>query len=113
MWQKWTPDGWILDEEGARQAFVGDAQVDACGVVRWVSNGAVPPVDVLEAWAVLCLPFDLGASTRARKDEVSRFLDTYRHNPPPVTAEMRAEMRASFGPGAKVVDVITGLRTRL
>jgi hypothetical protein len=44
----------------------------------------------------------------ARKRDLDAFTRAYRANPPRLTAEMRAEARAEFGPGVKMVDVISG-----
>ena len=87
------------------------------GIVRWDSNGQVPPKDVvgemLAGQAIStneCL-----ASGRARDIETNIALDAYRtrmanHVP---DAEELYEMRAAFGEGAEVVNVITGQRTRI
>lgn len=83
------------------------------GVIRWDSNGAVPPGDCLALAAHIGLPVDLAACKAASDRETAAFLADYRkRNRGPVSAEQRAEMRAAFGPGATVVNVVTGRRTR-
>jgi hypothetical protein len=82
------------------------------GVYRWKSNGNVPPLDLLEIAGV---PADVLATCRAAYDKETRAaLDAYREarrNGP--SAEELYEMRAAFGPGETVVDVITGERIQL
>jgi hypothetical protein len=51
---------------------------------------------------------DRSATEAARAAENAEFLEEYRRNRKPHSAEEIAEMRAAFGPGTKVVDIITG-----
>lgn len=95
------------------EKFDSDANVSADGVVRWNSNGSVPPQDILDLWAHLKKPFNLEASVAAREEELTKFLAEYRANARPPSDEEIHEMRAAFGPGIEVVNVITGLRTKL
>jgi len=54
-----------------------------------------------------------GTLTLASGLPLDKFLSEYRKaNTGPVSAEQRAEMRAAFGPGQTVVNIITGRRTR-
>jgi hypothetical protein len=115
-WQKPIPNGdgtvrWIADDDKARRQFRDATVID--GVVRWQSNGAVPPADCCAQWARLGLAFDLAKTTAARDTELAAFLAEYRRTATAPSAEQRAEMRAAFGPGTEVVNVITGRRTRL
>ena len=91
----------------------GDHTVDAAGVVRWTNSNNVPPLDILEDWAELDLPFSLEATVEARAADTADFLARYRANPPKIDAEQLAEMRAAFGPGTVVVDFISGRKTQL
>lgn len=84
------------------------------GVIRWNSNNQVPPADCVALAAHIGLPVDVVASTAARDADTSAFLAAYRKRQPRrASAEERAEMRAAFGRGTKVVNVITGRVTRL
>lgn len=80
------------------------------GVLHWVSNDAVVPLDVFEDAYV-----EPPAGQRAARDaEVDAFCAEYRRqraNHRPSEEEM-FEMRAAFGPGQEVVDVITGQKFR-
>lgn len=90
-------------------ASVGD------GVVRWNSNAQVPPVDILELWRHLGKPFDFDKSVAAREVDLDRQIADYRRrmaNHVPSDEEM-FEMRAAFGPGSTVVNVLTGEKTYL
>lgn len=85
------------------------------GAYRWKSSNNVPPAEIVNFWAMAgYITFaEAHASVSVGEAETAAFLDAYRKNPPKVTAEERAEMRAAFGPGAEVVNVITGKVTKL
>ena len=53
------------------------------------------------------------ATMVARENEVSRSLAEYRRNARPASAEERNEMRAAFGEGQTVVNILTGERYSL
>lgn len=83
------------------------------GVIRWTSNGRVPPEDVVALAAHLGLGIDTAACTAARDAETRQFLAEYRKaRTGGPTAEERAEARAAFGPDADLVDAVTGYRWR-
>lgn len=85
------------------------------GVGRWTTNRVVP-ADVADQLAAFGLApgLDLAATKAARDAETAAFLQQYRdRQPAQASAEEVAEMRAAFGPGAEVVDVISGRRTQL
>lgn len=83
------------------------------GVIRWNSNGRVPPADVVALAAHIGLAIDTAACTAARDTETAQFLAKYRKaRAGGPTAEERGEARAAFGPGVDLVDVITGHKWR-
>ena len=92
------------------EAYVKD------GVVRWRSNDAVPPAECLDQLAAEGLVFDRRKTDVARESDLRAFAAQYRKARARRTPEQReeeaAEMRAAFGPGAVVVDVLTGERFR-
>lgn len=51
---------------------------------------------------------DKAATTAAREAEVSKELTAYRETKQSTSAEELAEMRATFGKGARVVNILTG-----
>lgn len=78
-------------------------------VLRWKSNDAVVPPSVLRDYFL-----EIPAAQQASYDkETDEFLAEYRRNARPPSEEQLFEMRAAFGPGATVVDVITGQRIKL
>jgi len=83
---------------------------NANGVYRWKSNDRIPPADVV---FLDTLPkFNQERMNSLRAQETAAFLAEYReamknHVP---SAEEQFEMRAAFGPGETVVNVITGQR---
>lgn len=95
-------------ESFGRTRREGDALV-------WDTNGSEPFDDMLAMWVALGLITDAQReATSVRREQRTReFLANYRANPPQRSAEEIAEMRAAFGPGETVVDVITGERIQL
>jgi hypothetical protein len=89
---------------------ISDCVDPTAEVLRWASNRQCPMDDMLAAWLVLGVITNAQAdeTSKARAVETAEFLAAYRANPPQLTAEDLAEMRAAFGPGETVVNVITG-----
>jgi hypothetical protein len=61
--------------------LIGQFSTDATvtdGVVRWNSNGRVPPQDILDFWAYLGFAFDVTKSKTVRDEETVLFLSDYR-----------------------------------
>lgn len=90
-----------------------EIRTNANGGAFWNSNGNYLPADCAEILSHTDFPFSLEETNRARKAQNEAFLESYRKNYQGQTAEEQAEMRAAFGEGATVVNVITGKRTRL
>jgi hypothetical protein len=84
------------------------------GILTWDSNGQHPHDDLLAAWLILGLITEEQATATATARQVAQdnWMAAYRASPPQRSAEELAEMRAAFGPGTEVVDVITGQRIR-
>jgi len=91
------------------EEFLEELKTDATlrdGVYYWKSNDrTVPP----SCWTVrgLVPPKE---QEKARDEETAKFLAKLRANPQPVTDEEAFEMRAAFGPGVEVVNILTGKR---
>ena len=83
------------------------------GGAFWNSNGNYLPADCAEILSHTDFPFSLEETTRAREAQTAAFLESYRKNYKGPSEEEKAEMRAAFGAGTTVVNVITGKRTRL
>jgi len=93
----------------------GEIFFGADGVVRWTSNNRVMPKDCREilSHTVYRDLYSEDASRAAEEAETAAFLDSYRKSYKGPGEEEKAEMRAAFGSGSTVVDIITGERIRL
>ena len=93
----------------------GEIFFGADGVVRWTSNNRVMPKDCREILSHTAYRdlFSEEASRATEDAETAAFLESYRKNYTGPSEEEKAEMRAAFGTGSTVVDVITGKRIRL
>ena len=99
--------------EKVRKEFEeGTITVDGNGVAR-NRIGRVLMDDMLEKLTYITDTVDEEATKAARAEEVSRSLEAYRRSYKGPTEEEKAEMRATFGTGSTVVDIITGERIRL
>ena len=98
--------------EKVRKEFEeGKITVDGNGVAR-NRIGRVLMDDMLEKLTYITDTVDEEATKAARAEEVSRSLEAYRKNHR-TSEEEKAEMRAAFGTGNTVVNIITGERIRL
>jgi hypothetical protein len=85
------------------------------GVGMWNRSGNHLPIDVAEFAHYLGLPIDLNKHQKAYDEATSKFFAEYRKaqaNRKP-TAEELYEMKAAFGEGTTVVNVITGRKIKL
>ena len=98
--------------EKVRKEFEeGKITVDENGVAR-NCIGRILMDDMLEKLTYITDTVDEEATKAARAEEVSRSLEAYRKNHR-TSEEEKAEMRAAFGTGNTVVNIITGERIRL
>lgn len=97
---------------GTRQSFETEAYFGENGELRWKSNNAVIGLDIFRDAYVEEAP----ASQKAEYDKyVTASLAKYRErmkNYKP-SAEELFEMRAAFGPGTTVVNIITGQKFKV
>lgn len=75
--------------------------------------GRVLMSDMLEKLTYITDAVDAEATTKAREKETAKALDEYRKNVRPATEEVLDEMRAAFGRGKTVVNIITGQKYHL
>ena len=105
-------DYWKKDATKRVQDYVEEAKmkadVDSNGAIRWKNNGNYLMDDYCEVLEYAGYPFSREATKAARDAQVAEQLAAYRSNPPMMTDEYIAEMRAAFGSGTSVVDVISG-----
>ena len=90
----------------------GKITIDASGVAR-NCIGRVLMNDLLEKLTYLTDKVDVEATQAARSAEVSKSLEGYRRTARSASHEELNEMRAAFGEGQTVVDIITGQRYSL
>ena len=90
----------------------GAITIDEAGVARNCIGRALMD-DLLEKLLLVTDKADSAATRAAREAEVEADLESYRANRKAPSAEDLAEMRAAFGEGTKVVDVITGEEIQL
>jgi hypothetical protein len=103
----------IVDYEKTRDNWL-DTTLHG-GVVRWKSNGQVPPTDCLNCFEAAGFLFIREATDAAHQRDLDKLVAGHRayREAHGYSGEERAEMRAAFGDDAVVVDVLTGKRVRL
>lgn len=105
-------DYWKKDATKRVQDYVEEAKikadVDSNGAIRWKNNGNYLMDDYCEVLEYAGYPFSREATKAERDSQVAEQLADYRANPPMMTDEEIEEMRAAFGNGTSVVDVISG-----
>jgi hypothetical protein len=103
-------------ERRVADVATGQLVIGADGIGRWSTNSHAIPDDCAAEFAALELApaLDLAATRAANDAEAAQAIAAYRAaQPAEPSAEQRADMLAAFGPGATVVDVITGRTTQL
>ena len=90
----------------------GRITIDGNGVAR-NRIGRVLMSDMLEKLTYVTDAVDAEATTKAREEETAKAIEEYRKNARPATGEELDEMRAAFGTGKTVVNIITGQRYHL
>ena len=90
----------------------GAITIDEAGVARNCIGRALMD-DLLEKLVLVTDKADSAATRAARAAEVEADLESYRAARKAPSAEELAEMRAAFGEGAKVLDIITGEEIQL
>ena len=99
--------------EQIREDFeTGKITVDENRVAR-NRIGRILMSDLLEKLTYITDKVDVEATKAAREAETDAFLESYRKANNRRSAEELSEMRAAFGTGTTVVDIITGERIRL
>lgn len=94
-------------DEIREELAAGRITIDAYGIAR-NCIGRVIMGDLAERVAYVTCEIDRDATAAAREIEVSDELAAYRANWTGYSAEELNEMRAAFGEGATVVNILTG-----
>ena len=90
----------------------GKITIDEKGIAR-NSIGRVLMSDMAEKVSYITDRIDLEATKEARSEAVSQELTALKNNARPATEEEKNEMRAAFGKGQTVVNILTGERINL
>ena len=90
----------------------GKITIDEKGIAR-NSIGRVLMSDMAEKVSYITDRIDLEATKEARSEAVSQELTALKNNARPATEEEKDEMRAAFGKGQTVVNILTGERINL
>ncbi|HEL0822051.1 TPA: hypothetical protein TU246_000583 [Streptococcus equi subsp. zooepidemicus] len=99
-------------EEIRKALAEGKITIDENGVAR-NCIGRVLMSDMLEKLTYVTDEVDEEATKAARDEEVTRSLAEYRRNAKPASEEELSEMRAAFGEGQTIVNILTGERITL
>ena len=99
-------------EEIRKDLSEGKITIDENGVAR-NCIGRVLMSDMLEKLTYVTDEVDEEATKAARDEEVTRSLAEYRRNAKPASEEEINEMRAAFGEGQTIVNILTGERITL
>ena len=99
-------------EEIRKDLEAGKITIDENGVAR-NCIGRVLMSDMLEKLTYVTDKVDEEATKAARDEEVTRSLAEYRRNAKPASEEEISEMRAAFGEGQTIVNILTGERITL
>jgi len=96
----------LFDENERKYEY----DIEDDGAIKWKSNGHYVPSDVYEKLEKQGAIFNREATDKKREEQTRKFIEDYRkrmagHKP---TFEEQAEMNAAFGPGKKIINVITG-----
>ena len=89
----------------------GKITIDENGVAR-NCIGRVLMSDMMEKLSYITDEADEEATRAAREEETAAFFESYRKANRKRSTEGQSEMRAAFGTGTTVVDIITGERIR-
>ena len=103
-------------EKSVKSYFEETSTVD--GVIRWNSNDRVPPTELLELWAYVGIldRYVYYKSIEVQEREQAASIQQYkeaRAKQGGYSQEQLFEMRAAFGAGATVVNVLTGETIKL
>ena len=112
FWQKNAEKevAWVLNKYEN-----GELLIDENGIATWVSNGNAIPEDCVEKAIYGGLPINAELTREFRDRQTEQSIAEYRERMKNhvYSDEELFEMRATFGAGAVVVDVITGREIQL
>ena len=86
----------------------GNVLVDSDGAAYWANSGNYLPSDCVEILGYTNCKFSREATAKAREKQLDEAVEIYRRNYRGPSEEELIEIRAVFGEGETIVDVITG-----
>lgn len=89
------------------------ATVESDGAIKWNSNGHYLMDDFCEKLEYAGFNFSRIATAAKRQQQNAEFIESYKAHQRTTSSEEIAEMRAVFGKGTKVIDVISGATIQL
>ncbi len=95
-----------------REHIEADAKVDDTGLLRWSMGNAVPAGTWEDAYGEPMPAALLKRYEENTAESIAKYIKSQRP-PREMTDEERSEMRAAFGPGTEVVNVLTGRKVRV
>lgn len=102
---------YLKDADRLTEEYV-DTYIDKSGVIRWKSSNNVPPTDILLLWKFKGKRFDFDRALYASSKDLDKIRKSAIERERTMSAEERFdrdnEMRAAFGEGVNVVNVLTG-----
>ena len=100
----------MIDAKRKEDFYVDETNSTSGPVVRWNSNDRIPFGDMLSEFATAgwISMQTVENSLAQRRIEDRRAIEAYRKNYKGPSQEEQFEMRAAFGSGAWVVNVLTG-----
>jgi len=102
----------MIDPKRKEDFYVDETNSATGPVVRWLSNDRIPFGDMLAEFAragwISVQTVENSLAQRRIEDRIA--LEAYAKNYKGPSQEDMFEMRAAFGPGAQVVNVLTGHR---
>lgn len=105
-------DFWVKHAKQEVEQLVKQAKTEATvendGAIKWNSSGNYLPDDCCEKLEYANFDFSRQATAIKRDAQFDEFVAQYRANKQAPSEEELFGMRAAFGPGATVVDVLTG-----
>jgi hypothetical protein len=100
----------MIDSKRKEDFYIDETDSKSGPVVRWNSNDRIPFGDMLAEFAhagwISVQTVENSLAQRKIEDRIS--LENYRRNYRGPSEEELFEMQAAFGPGAQVVNVLTG-----
>ena len=100
----------MIDARRKEDFYIDETDSISGPVVRWRSNDRIPFGDMLAEFAhagwISVQTVENSLAQRKIEDRIS--LEAYAKNYKGPSQEERFEMQAAFGPGAQVVNVLTG-----